>query len=392
MRPAHGGPDRVYSVLETDGAREPIEEEISASWRRSLAEHHLDPESLEAPHILTTRELKDVQAPVEGLVAIAREESDRLHAIVGKVGYVVLLTSPQGVVVDARGDPHRTREFAYWGVWKGGVWSENAEGTNGIGTCIAEQGPVTVHRTQHFRARNADLSCCGAPVFDPEGTFAGVLDVSSVDPGVSDRSHAMAMSVTMNSARAIEEKWFRGNFASAWILTFASLVAETFQLALDDDQRIVGADWNARATLGIDSGLISAGVSLWTYFERSLSGFHASAFDTEAHLTRLGHKHPWRVLVTAPRRFADHAAPALRAQAPHQSAPAHDPGAGVSPRERNILDLIGQGRSNKEIARILGISPETVKSHIKNVFKKLEVERRAEAVVQARARGFLAMR
>jgi LuxR family maltose regulon positive regulatory protein len=64
--------------------------------------------------------------------------------------------------------------------------------------------------------------------------------------------------------------------------------------------------------------------------------------------------------------------------------------ASLSPRERNILERIGEGRSNKEIARELGIAPETVKSHIKNVFVKLAVEKRAQAVSRAQSLGLVA--
>ena len=61
----------------------------------------------------------------------------------------------------------------------------------------------------------------------------------------------------------------------------------------------------------------------------------------------------------------------------------------LSPRERNILEHIGHGRSNKEIARELGIAPETVKSHIKNIFVKLAVDRRAQAVSRAQSLGLI---
>ena len=61
----------------------------------------------------------------------------------------------------------------------------------------------------------------------------------------------------------------------------------------------------------------------------------------------------------------------------------------LSPRERNILERIGQGKSNKEIARELGIAPETVKSHIKNIFIKLAVDRRAQAVSRAQSLGLV---
>jgi LuxR family maltose regulon positive regulatory protein len=63
--------------------------------------------------------------------------------------------------------------------------------------------------------------------------------------------------------------------------------------------------------------------------------------------------------------------------------------AALSPRERYILELIGGGQSNKEIARTLGIAPETVKSHVKNMFVKLSVERRAQAVHRAQSLGMM---
>ncbi len=61
----------------------------------------------------------------------------------------------------------------------------------------------------------------------------------------------------------------------------------------------------------------------------------------------------------------------------------------LSGRERNVLELIGHGQSNKEIARDLGVTPETVKSHVKNIFAKLGVQRRAQAVSRAQSLGLV---
>ena len=61
----------------------------------------------------------------------------------------------------------------------------------------------------------------------------------------------------------------------------------------------------------------------------------------------------------------------------------------LSPRETEILTLIAGGLSNKEIARSLYIGPETVKSHLKSVFTKLGVERRAQAVSRAQTLGLV---
>lgn len=61
----------------------------------------------------------------------------------------------------------------------------------------------------------------------------------------------------------------------------------------------------------------------------------------------------------------------------------------LSSRETMVLRLIGLGLSNKYIGRELSIAPETVKSHVKNIFVKLATKTRAEAVSRAVERGLL---
>jgi LuxR family transcriptional regulator, maltose regulon positive regulatory protein len=61
----------------------------------------------------------------------------------------------------------------------------------------------------------------------------------------------------------------------------------------------------------------------------------------------------------------------------------------ITARERDVLSMIAQGHSNKRIARTLEISPETVKSHVKHIFSKLDVATRGEAVSQGVLLGLL---
>lgn len=61
---------------------------------------------------------------------------------------------------------------------------------------------------------------------------------------------------------------------------------------------------------------------------------------------------------------------------------------GLSPREVEMLEALATGESNKEIARRLGISPNTVKTHLARVYEKLEVQKRVQAIEKAR---FLAL-
>jgi LuxR family maltose regulon positive regulatory protein len=61
----------------------------------------------------------------------------------------------------------------------------------------------------------------------------------------------------------------------------------------------------------------------------------------------------------------------------------------LTSKERNVLKLVAEGKSNKEMAKLLGITPETIKSHMKNIFGKLNVDSRAQAAVAAKASGFI---
>ena len=56
----------------------------------------------------------------------------------------------------------------------------------------------------------------------------------------------------------------------------------------------------------------------------------------------------------------------------------------ISPREEEVLGLMAAGKSNKDIARALGLSPNTVKTHLSRVYEKLGVSRRTEALAKAK--------
>jgi DNA-binding NarL/FixJ family response regulator len=59
----------------------------------------------------------------------------------------------------------------------------------------------------------------------------------------------------------------------------------------------------------------------------------------------------------------------------------------LTDREHAVLDLIAQGHNNKQIAERLTLSPKTVSNHISNIFNKLQVADRAQAIVRARQAG-----
>ena len=380
VRPASSGDtpaqhaEDVYSVAQ--GNTPPIGiEPVSASWRRSATEHGVDPLNSEAPRILLLHELKHFREPLDELIFSAQEEIDRLYRVVREAGYTVLFCDTAGVAVEHRGDNADASRFRYWGTWLGGMWSEAIEGTNGIGTCIAEERPLTVHRGQHFRSRHIDLSCSAAPVFDVDGTLMAVLDVSAIDPQLSERAHALTGALTATAARAIAGRLFRERFRREWIVAVSPIEDHEpgMLLAVDGYQRIVGANRAARTSLLLDDQRLRTGVSLWGFFERDLAFFRRTDMaDVAARLTVAGSNEAWPALVTPPESAlgarlrgtsaALHTRPRLNALASlRQRAPPAQARGGLPPgamrRVREYVDAhLGESMDLAELAAIAGLS------------------------------------
>ena len=72
-----------------------------------------------------------------------------------------------------------------------------------------------------------------------------------------------------------------------------------------------------------------------------------------------------------------------------RTAEPSSPAANLSPREKEVLDLVTQGKSNKEIAAALAIAENTVKNHLKNILEKLHLENRVQAATYALREGLV---
>lgn len=369
--------ERVLSVAE----RSPVGVKsagIATSWRRSNA-NRVDPGSGEPPRVVTGSELSTMREPLNELISEAKDELDRLGKIVRPAHYTVLLCDSRGIAIDHRGDEAEAELFKHWGIWLGGVWSEDIEGTNGIGTCIVEQQPITVHRKQHFRARHIGLSCSAAPIFGDDGELAAVLDVSSFDRVLSEQSHALTGELVRTSARAIEERWFRSRHHRDWVvaLTPPAASAPPMLLALDDDQRILGAD-RAGQQLLCGDGRHRSGISLWSIFEPAPHLFRRQNGTMAASLIAVAASEPWLAAITPPAARQSsyaptHEQPELDRERPTprgDSAQLADLQQ-LTPRERTVLTQLLEGNSSKQAARRLGISPRTVEFHRANIMRKM---------------------
>ena len=243
----------VHSVVSSSAAG--ARAGFAASWRRSMVHHKLDPARPHAAERLAAAEIAARREAAGLLLRVAAPVLDRLARAACEAGCAVFLSDAEGFVLDDRMRDADRRTFHRANLAPGSDWSEGAEGTNGIGTCLAEGRAVTVWRDQHFRATNTGLTCMGAPVFGAKGELAGVIDVSSDREDMTE-GYARLVALTVQDAAArIEADLFRASFEGARILATGSAEdspQSVMLLALDRDDLVIGATRAARRQLGLD--------------------------------------------------------------------------------------------------------------------------------------------
>ncbi len=228
---------------------------IVASWRRSLLHHGVAAERSQA-HVLTERELSDIRLRQDRLMYVARPILEDLFQSVGLSGFTVVLSDRNGVLVDQISNDYDEPDFQDAGLRLGSVWAESHQGTNAIGTVAVEQRPMVVVKDQHYMCSATPLTCVGAPIFDPSGEVAAVLDVTSARSDTDAGSAQFLLPIITATANRIESEYFRAcfDYANIFVANGYSKIG-TPLLAADDDDLIIGANRAARKLLQIKEDL-----------------------------------------------------------------------------------------------------------------------------------------
>jgi transcriptional regulator of acetoin/glycerol metabolism len=272
---------RVRSVVQDRNGSDRIlaPNRITQSWVRCLNEYKLDPGTCAEPEVLPASELRERQERLADVLAVAKVEMANLYQQLAGSGYAIMLTDREGVLLNYFGDPAFTHAASKTGLMQGAVWSERVQGTNGMGTCLVERRPITVHQDEHYLSRNIGLSCAAAPIFDHGGELVGVLDAS----GESRLAQQHTLALVSMSVQMIENRVFLHQFRHDYILRFhnrpefvgtlsegaialsitGKVLAATrcalFQLGLSDRADIVGRDITELFNITF-SGLVDSSV------------------------------------------------------------------------------------------------------------------------------------
>ncbi len=241
--------ERVMKSLSSGSAA--ARSRLAASWFRSAQNYGLDPANDRLKDSLDGSALGLRREEMDEVLRIAAPKLDNLFGLIGHSGCGVLLTDAEGIVLEQRCSDADTEVFKQWGLWAGRDWSEAAEGTNGIGTCLTEQRQITIHRDEHFMARNIAMSCMDAPIFGPDGTLIAALDVSSARADQTEGYNRLIGAMVVQTAQAIESEVFRASFAGKRIIVAESDSSGAALLAVNGDDIVVGATRAARKVFGL---------------------------------------------------------------------------------------------------------------------------------------------
>ena len=223
---------------------------LVTSWRRSMVKYGLDPAEVRLPGRLSDHALNERRAAMDLLIHVAGPPLDQLYELVGLSGCNVLLTDSEGVVRAQRARASDAAQFREWGLAEGFDWSEAAQGTNGIGTCLAEGRALTISRDEHFHTRNTGMTCMDAPIWGPDGRLIAALDVSATRSDGTAHTRLIEAQV-VQAATAIEAMLFRASFPKARIVIAAEERGAAALIAVDHDDLTIGATRAARRVLGL---------------------------------------------------------------------------------------------------------------------------------------------
>jgi len=210
--------EHIFSVISGQEVEMPVDARISNSWQRCVNDYGLDPNSAHQPYIVEEQVLREGQERLVSLLNIARVEMASLYQQIAGSGHSILLTDNSGLVINYVGDPDFNEEAKKRGLTEGAVWTEKYQGTNGMGTCLAEQQPIIIHQDEHFFSSNLSLTCTAAPIFDPNNKVIAVLDASSE----SRKAQQHTMALVNMSAKTIENRVFLCMFKNHFIMRFHS--------------------------------------------------------------------------------------------------------------------------------------------------------------------------
>lgn len=224
---------------------------------------------------LSTSMRPDYGVPSAADLALKREQSrilcvhaapvmETLSEQIANTQSMIVLTDAEGLILHSIGDNEFLKRAEKVALRPGANWAEARQGTNAIGTAIAECRPTVVHGDQHYLAANRFLTCSSVPIFDPYGELSGVLDVA----GDRHSYHQHTMALAKMSVQLIENHLFTTTFRA------------TLQICFHERPEFLGTLMEGIAAFTSDGRFLSANRSAQFQLGLTLAGLRAHTLSS----------------------------------------------------------------------------------------------------------------
>lgn len=178
--------------LETD----PV---VKGSWVRSK-QYKVDPFQKVGKESLSGDALQALLKKKNELIQISLPLMNTLYSLVKGSGFLVILCNESGYLLKVIGDEAPLKEAEKIQFVEGADWSEEAIGTNAIGTSIKEGSPIQIFSYQHYSIATHSWTCSASPILNTNGEIIGVLNMS----GPFEKVHPHTLGMVVSTVKAIE--------------------------------------------------------------------------------------------------------------------------------------------------------------------------------------------
>ena len=231
--------------MESNKVDKSVSEIIKESWERCRA-FGVDREHGKGKRV-SEPEMDEIFKKNEGLMSVAIPLMKRMYQVVKGSGFSVMLTDGNGYVLETIGDEDIMKKAEELNFLKGAIWTEEAVGTNAIGTAIHIDQPLQTIGTQHYCKTQHSWTCSAAPIHDEKGNVIGCIDMS----GESEKAHIHTLGMVITAAYSIESQMEIIRSNTLINATFSSI--NDGMIILDENMKISRLNEQACEILGYSS-------------------------------------------------------------------------------------------------------------------------------------------
>ena len=176
-----------------------VRSEICDSWIR-CREHGVDPYGgkgkVKHPNI------EELISKNSELISVARPIMESIYSMVEGSGFALFLTDKEGYIVDVIGDEDILKRSKELNFLKGELWSENAVGTNAIGTALYLNKPIQTIGAEHYGISQHSWTCSASPIHDEDDNLIGCINMS----GNYYNAHSHTLGIVTAAAQSIQKQ------------------------------------------------------------------------------------------------------------------------------------------------------------------------------------------